>query len=567
MFSRALTEQKKRVALIMSRTARLSAVPVPKQGEEDSEFRTRSPQNAAPPFKRPRGGPPEDPSHETRVPAIISTSKPTDVNIGESSQLMAVVRPSASSLRAMSSATDHTASRDVAQKPCHGTKRKCNQLDGTTLRGAEAHEAAHPTDSDTSEAQQTPTVFALGPGIAQVSGHPKCANVKDRVRVLSQRLQTIQSSEQSKPFETTEPTQKSRGLPLIQPSKQANTDNGIGDGETLYQPSARMSSGASRAERCSWPQYVSPYTAISILADNPPPFLEPRWSPSLPSMMLPPIPISSPTHARGPPALLSPQPHPLRASSSSHGLRQYTMCGNRQTSLDLSGIRRRLPIGPSWKPHASFQRRLTSLLVSEPDDTVIAPARQVRFLYRRDLITLVPHVKHLGDKIINEYLHGLTDYRNARNSCNITLIGSMEPVARNLLKRLARFSTILVPIKIRTHWLLAVLYPGHERAKGRVEVFDSHPNWTKKAITASNVSQFLESRLGREFDPAYWILTSKQFSQPQQNDADSGLYLLANAISIALGVGMVRLDSHAQRMDLRWQIARELVTRSIVRGG
>lgn len=425
-------------------------------------------------------------------------------------------------------------------------------------------------------------------------------------------------------------TENAQGLlwtPLIQPSEQGNTGNEICDEEILYLPSSIavcMSSDANMAEECTRQQNVAPDasiakelkqlyppgsfiptqdphsatnafiatalpsfldeadplqspnelpsnrqrpgTAISILTDNPPPFLEPRWSPSPPTMMLPPIAISSPTHARAPSTLLSPQSHPLSASLSSHASRQDTMGGNRQTSLDLPGIGRRLPTGPSWKPHALFQRGLTSLLVFGRDDTIIAPAREVRFIYRRDLITLVPHVKHLGDKIINEYLHCLTHYTNAQNSCNITLIGSMDPVARDLLKRLARFSTILVPIKVRTHWLLAVLYPGHGRAKGQVKVYDSHPNWTKKVITASNVLRFLESRLGREFNPAHWILTSKQFSQPQQNDADSGLYVLGNAKSIALSLGMVHLDSNSQRMDLRWQIAQELVTRSIVRG-
>jgi Ulp1 family protease len=119
----------------------------------------------------------------------------------------------------------------------------------------------------------------------------------------------------------------------------------------------------------------------------------------------------------------------------------------------------------------------------------------------------------------------------------------------------------VVPIKVRTHWLLAALYPvSLGGAKGRVKVYNSHPNWT------SIVLQFLKSRLAREFDPADWILVSQQYSQPQQNDADSGLYLLANAKSIALSLAMVHLDSDAQRMDLRWQIAEELVTRSIVGG-
>ncbi|OBT40480.1 hypothetical protein VE00_07891 [Pseudogymnoascus sp. WSF 3629] len=560
------------------------------------------------------------------------------------------------------------------------------EIDGATLRNDEAHKAAHPIDVNTSldespadvkffhitedanasrrqahaveenskrtdekgqirvleisdepedfgfadvETQQTPTTVSLTPAITQVPGHPDKVNIKDQVRGLSQPLETIQSSEQSQPFDTTEVTQKAQGLlwtPLIQPSEQGNTVNEIGDEETLYLPSSIavcMSSDANMAEKCSRQKNVAPAasiakelkqlyppgsfmlthdlhsatnafiatalpsfldeadplqspnellsnrqrpgTAISILTDNPPPFLEPRWSPSPPTMMLPPIAMSSPTHARGPSALLS--LHLLSASSSNHALRQYTMCGNPQTSLDFPGIGT-LPTGPSWKPQASFQRFLTSLLVSGRDDTKIAKAREAGFLYRLDLITLVPHVKHLGDKIINEYLYRLGYYINAQNRRNIiTLIGSTDPIPRDLLKRLAGFSTIFVPIKVRTHWLLAVLYPGSRRqGKGRVDIYDSHPNWTKTAITASNVLQFLKSRLAHEFNPADWILTLEQFSQPQQNDADSGLYLLANAKSIALSLGMMHLDSDAQRMDLRWQIAQELVTRSIVRG-
>ncbi|KFY65632.1 hypothetical protein V496_02440 [Pseudogymnoascus sp. VKM F-4515 (FW-2607)] len=557
------------------------------------------------------------------------------------------------------------------------------EFDGTTSRNGEAHETAHPIDTNTSldqspadvefshttedananrqahtveensnltdergqirvleisdepevfgfgemETQQTRTMVSSSPGITQVPGHPEKANINDHVRGLSQPLETIQSSEQSQPFDTTEVTQKAQGLlwtPLIQPSEQGNTVNEIGDEETLYMPSSIavcMSYDANMVEEFSRQKNVAPAasiakelkqlyppgsfmlthdphsatnafiatalsslldeadplqspselpsnrqrpgTAISILTDNPPPFLEPRCSPSPPTMMLPLIAISLPTHARAPSTLLSPQSQPLSASLSSHASRQDTMGGNPQTSLHSPGIGRRLPTGPSWKPHASFQRDLTSSLVYGRDDTIIAPAQEVRFLYRRDLITLVPHVKHLGDKIINEYLHCLTHYTNAQNSRNITLIGSMDPVARDLLKKLARFSTILVPIKVDTHWLLAVLYPEHGRPKGQVKVYDSHPNWTKKVITASNVLQFLESRLGREFNPAHWILISRQFSQPQQNDADSGLYVLANAKSIALSLGMVHLDSNAQRMDLRWQIAQELVTRSI----
>ncbi|KFY92458.1 hypothetical protein V500_04180 [Pseudogymnoascus sp. VKM F-4518 (FW-2643)] len=724
----------------------MEVLPIQKQGEDD-KFRPRSSPNATPPFKRPRGRPPKDQAHEISVPAIISSSKPTDATIDESSQLTTILRPSSSNARAMKSAAraDHTISGDVVQKMRHGTKRKCNLLqeaptdlqqpahtkntgadvtvekieqqcsryiicpkaslqaveslqpskvatdfedgesdsdsevmtyytgeefDGTTLRNDEAHETAHPMDTNASldespadvefsqitedasashqaqsvkenskqtdereisyepevfgfaevETQQTPTMVSLTPGITQVPGHPEKANIKDQLRDLSQPLENIQSSEQPKPFDTTEVIQEAQDFlrtPLIQPPEKANTDNGIGDEETLCQPSSiavRMSSDANMAERRNRQRNVSPTASIAkelkhsyppgsfILtqdshsatnafiatvlpsfldkagplqssneqpsnsqwpgtADNLPPFLEPRCSPSPPKMLLA---ISSPTQARGPSALLSPQFHPLRGSLSNHALRQDTMCGNPQSSLDFPGIGRRLAIGPSWKPRASFQSDLTSLLVSGRDNTKIATARGAGFLYRLDLITLVPQVKHLSDKIINEYLYCLAHYTNAQNSCNTTLIGSTDPIPRDLLKRLAGFSMIFVPIKVRTHWLLVVLYPGSlGRAKGLVKVY---PNWTKTVITASNVLLFLKSRLAHEFNPADWILTSEQFSQPQQNDADSGLYLLANAKSIALSLGMVHLDSDAQRMDLRWQIAQELVTRSIVGG-
>ncbi|KFY97172.1 hypothetical protein V500_02191, partial [Pseudogymnoascus sp. VKM F-4518 (FW-2643)] len=350
----------------------MTVLPIQKQGE-DGEFRPRSSPNAAPPFKRPRGRPPKDRAHEICVPAIISTSN-------ESSQSTTVLRPSSSNLRAMRSAAraDHTASGDVVQKLCHGTKRKCNllqeaptdlqqpahtnntqtevaleqqrpryiiclktslqavespqpskvatdfedgdsdsdseamtdytdtgsetelttyssvpnaavktggEIDGATLRNDEAHKAAHPIDVNTSldespadveffhitedadasrrqahaveenskrtdgkgqirvleisdepevfgfadvETQQTPTMVSLTPGITQVPGHPDKANIKDQARGLSQPLETIQSSEQSQPFDTTEVTQNAQGLlwtPLIQPSEQGNTVN------------------------------------------------------------------------------------------------------------------------------------------------------------------------------------------------------------------------------------------------------------------------------------------------------------------------------------------------------
>ena len=188
------------------------------------------------------------------------------------------------------------------------------------------------------------------------------------------------------------------------------------------------------------------------------------------------------------------------------------------------------------------------------------------FLYRRDLITLVPHMEHLSDNIINEHLNCLTHYTNNRRGNNsITMIGSTDYIPRGLLKRLAKFSTIFVPIKVRTHWLLAVLYPGSlGRAKGWVEVCDSHLNWTQNDLTTSNILQFLKSRLADEFNPADWTVTSGQSSRPQRHDADSGLFVLANAKSIALGLGKVHVDSDAKGMALRWQVAQELVTRFIV---
>ncbi|KFZ17459.1 hypothetical protein V501_01708 [Pseudogymnoascus sp. VKM F-4519 (FW-2642)] len=630
------------------------------------------------------------------------------------------------------------------------------EFDGTALRNDEAHETAHPMDTTTSldkspadvefshvtedassshqaqaiekyskvteereisdkpevsgfaeaEMQQTPTMVSLKPDITQISGHPENSNIRDHIRGLSQPLETIQSSEHPKPFDTTEMIQKAQEdrlwTPLIQPPEQGNTKNKIGDEETLYLPSiaARMSSDVNMAEwcnqqqnvspaaniskelkqlyppgsfiltqdphsatnafittalpsflddagppqpeyellsdadnveECRWQQNVAPAAsiakelkqlyppgsfiltqnphsatnafiatdlpsifdktgplqssnelpssgqkpgiAISILTDKPPPFppfLEPRCFPSPPDIVLPPTAVSSTSHAR------RPRTHPISTSLSSHASRQDTMGGNpkTKTSLELAAFKTAIGSqsrkGPSWKPRPSFQNSLTSVLVFGRGDKEIATMGLRRglagFLYRRDLITLVPHVEHLGHKIINGYLNCLTQYSNARRGDNsITMIGSTDYIQRGLLKRLAGFSTIYVPIIVRTHWLLAVLYPASLGAKGRVEVYDSHSNSTETTITASDALQFVKSRLAHEFNPSDWILTSL-FSQPQKNDADSGLYLLANAKSIALRLAMVHLGSDAQRMDLRWQIAQELVTRSIVGG-
>ncbi|KFY02404.1 hypothetical protein O988_02167 [Pseudogymnoascus sp. VKM F-3808] len=562
------------------------------------------------------------------------------------------------------------------------------EFDGTTLRNNEAHETAHPMDTNTSldespadvefsritedasashqaqakeenpkvteereisdepevsgfadvEMRQTPAMVSIKRDITQVSGHHEDSNIRDHIRGLSQPLETIQSSEHPRPFDTTEVIRKAQEdrlwTPLIQPSEQANTENKIVDEETLYLPSiaARMSSDANMAEWCNQQRNVSPVAniakevkqlyppgsfiltqdphsatnafittplpsffdktgplqssielssncqrpgiAISILTDKPPPFppfLEPPCFPSPTDVVLPPAAFSSTSHARRPTA------HPISTSLFSHALRQDAMGGNpkTKTSLELAAFKTAIGSqtrkGPSWKPRPSFQYSLTSVLVFGRGDKEIATTGLRRglagFLYRRDLITLVPHVEHLGHKIINGYLNCLTQYTNAqRGSNSITMIGSTDYIQRGLLKRLAGFSTIYVPIRVRTHWLLAVLYPASlGGAKGRVKIYDCHPNSTETAVTASDALQFVKTRLAREFNPSDWILTS-QFSQPQQNDADSGLYLLANAKSIALSLATVHLDSDAQRMDLRWQIAQELVTRAIVGG-
>ena len=82
-------------------------------------------------------------------------------------------------------------------------------------------------------------------------------------------------------------------------------------------------------------------------------------------------------------------------------------------------------------------------------------------------------------------LHIRSRYTNARresdipDSCNkIVIIGSMDPIPPGLLKSLEAFSAtyvpINVPIKLNTHWILAVLYPGSRGHRGRSEVYDSH---------------------------------------------------------------------------------------------
>ncbi|OBT82978.1 hypothetical protein VE02_08471 [Pseudogymnoascus sp. 03VT05] len=118
----------------------------------------------------------------------------------------------------------------------------------------------------------------------------------------------------------------------------------------------------------------------------------------------------------------------------------------------------------------------------------------------------------------------------------MAMIGSMDPIPSGLLKSLAAYSAIYVPIKPQ-----ALHQQYHDR-----------------------VLQFLKSRLGDEYNFRDWIASAQQCSRPQRSDADSGLFVLANAKSIALTLRMVRVDSLAQSISLRWQFAQELVTQSVV---
>ncbi|KFY26574.1 hypothetical protein V493_04005, partial [Pseudogymnoascus sp. VKM F-4281 (FW-2241)] len=294
-------------------------------------------------------------------------------------------------------------------------------------------------------------------------------------------------------------------------------------------------------------------------------------------IVLPPITSFSPSHdAVQSSALpsLTPQTHLLRTIISNNYLGQYATNGSLQTpvrELTVSevGTRKHVCTGPFWRPSPSFQERITNLLVNGIDDTEIPTPAGI--IYRRDLRTLVPHVGNLNDMIINEYLKYLAQYTNARresdipDSCNkIAMIGSMDPIPPGLLKCLNAFSAIYLPIKWDTHWILAVLYPGSLGRQGRAEVYDSHGHWANNSMTANDVFQFLKFRLGDEFSSGDWVASVQQRSRPQRSDADSGLYVLANAKSIALTLGMVDLDSRAQSLSLNWQIAQELVTQSVV---
>jgi hypothetical protein len=262
---------------------------------------------------------------------------------------------------------------------------------------------------------------------------------------------------------------------------------------------------------------------------------------------------------------LAPQTHILETSISSNTMGQHTTNGGKlQTPVSEAGNRK-----PFWSPGLNFRERITDLLLNGEGDTELCTPTMV--ICHRDLHTLVPDVRYLSDKIVNEYLKCLAQYTNARResdipgTCNkIAMIGSTDCIPPGLLKSLATFSALYVPIKLDNHWILAVLYPGSLGRQGRAEVYDSHRHWANSSMTASNVLQFLKSRLGDEFSPGDWSVSVQQRSRPQRRHADSGLYVLANAKSIALTLRMVDLDSRAQSLSLRWQFAQELVTQSVV---
>ncbi|KFY03128.1 hypothetical protein V490_00275 [Pseudogymnoascus sp. VKM F-3557] len=283
-------------------------------------------------------------------------------------------------------------------------------------------------------------------------------------------------------------------------------------------------------------------------------------------IVLPPITSFAPTHTTLQSSALpslAPQTHILKTCISSNTVSQHATNVNLQMPVSEAGNR-----NPFWISGLHFRECIADLLLNGEDDTELYTPTMA--IYQRDLRTLVTDVGYLSDKIINEYLKCLAHYTNGRresdipDSCNkIAMIGSTDPIPPGLLKSLDAFA-IYVPIKLNTHWILAVLYPGSLGQRGRSEVYDSHQHWINSSMTANDVLKLLKFRLGDEFNPREWAVSAQQCSRPQRSDADSGLYVLANAKSIALNLGMMDLDSHAQSISLRWQFAQELVTQSVV---
>ncbi|KFX88697.1 hypothetical protein V490_07461 [Pseudogymnoascus sp. VKM F-3557] len=251
----------------------------------------------------------------------------------------------------------------------------------------------------------------------------------------------------------------------------------------------------------------------------------------------------------------------------------------RDLTASEAGTRNNFATGPVWMPGPSFRERIGLALVNGDDKTKIPTL--TGFTTRGDLRSLVPNPGYLlTDAIIDKYLKCLTQHINAQRERNvldsdtpyssnkIAFIGSMDRITTGLLKDFATFYQIYIPIKLSNcHWMIAVLYPGSSGQRGRTELYDSHQHWTNNIMTRDDVSYFLKYRLRNEYSPEDWDWTQnpQQRSRPQRSDADSGLYVLANAKSIALNIGRIDLDSRSQSVSLRWQLAEELLTESIVR--
>jgi hypothetical protein len=233
-------------------------------------------------------------------------------------------------------------------------------------------------------------------------------------------------------------------------------------------------------------------------------------------IVLPPITSFAPAHDAlqfSPLPSQTPQTHLLRTSISSNTMSQRATNGNLQTPVSEAGNG-----NPFWNPGLHFRECITNLLLNGEDDTELYTPTMA--IYQRDLRTLVPDVGYLSDKIINEYLKCLAQYTNGRresdipDSCNkIAMIGSTDPIPPGLLKSLDAFSAIYVPIKLKiklnSHWILAVLYPGSLGQRGRSEVYDSHQHWTDSSMTASDVLKLLKFRLGDEFNPRDWAVSAQ----------------------------------------------------------
>ncbi|KFY27452.1 hypothetical protein V491_00905 [Pseudogymnoascus sp. VKM F-3775] len=209
----------------------------------------------------------------------------------------------------------------------------------------------------------------------------------------------------------------------------------------------------------------------------------------------------------------------------------------------------------SWAPGTSFKRRVSNFLCKQDNEKLPSSSEVI---YRRELNTLISRGHFLSDEIINKYLRCLTRHTYGR----IAMIGTMDSIRPGLLESLAAFYAIYIPVKTGDSlWTLAILYPGSIGQQGRSEVYDS-----QKGMATRDASDLLEHRLGDAYSPEDWIVSEQQRGQPQQHDADSGLYLLANAKAMAFNLRMMDLgSSHRMRSNLRWQFTEELVEQRIIK--